>query len=499
MAFQFNKARNFIGAILDALRSYFFPAHPVTADLENEVGRAMSQGRERILMSVLRFGAPFSLIWLLSMTSNFVANGRWGPLLFYLALTAVIVYASVAARLSYVTRTLIALFMIYILGTFDLIFFGVAEDWRLHYAALLMFTTIFLGRRAGFVALLICLVTFVSIAWLISAGALEITMSIMDSPIPDGDAIFMMSMVFVLVCSIVIMALAAVLEEFENAWERERVAARQLSTQTNELEESLAREQLLANLLEHALTQQEDLSRLKSRIITTISHEFRTPLTVINSSAGLLTHHTARLTEQKREEIYQRIRRSIFYLTDLLQDIVWVDTSNSSTINVHAIHIAFNAMCESLAERLHRETDHPPNLSFIYAAGDNTNLYVDPELIKQILFNLLTNSLKYSPLHTPVTVQLECNEQLNIAVVDEGIGIPPEDLEKIWELFYRSANVETYSGLGLGLYTVKMLVGRLGGSIQVSSPGVNQGCTFQIQIPRALPAEAQPIEIPQTP
>ncbi|MEZ4664938.1 MAG: HAMP domain-containing sensor histidine kinase [Caldilineaceae bacterium] len=441
-------------------------------------------------MSVLRFGAPFSLIWLLSIAGNFVANERWGPLLFYLVLTAVIAYASVGVKLNYYTRTLITLLLLYVLGTSDLIFFGVAEDWRLHYAALLMFTTIFLGRRAGFIALLICLVSFVSIAGLISTGALVITMSIMDSPIPDAEAILMMSMIFVFVSSIVIMVLAAALEEFEKAWERERLAAHQLSTQTKELEESLTREKLLANLLEHALTQQEDLNRLKSRIITTISHEFRTPLTVINSSAGLLTHHAARLTDQKREDIYQRIRRSIFYLTDLLQDIVWVDTSNSSAIKVHAIHIAFNAMCESLAERLHRETDHPANLSFVYAADDHTSLYVDPELIKQILFNLLTNSLKYSPLHTPVTVQFACNERLNIAVVDQGIGIPAEDLEKIWELFYRGANVEMYSGLGLGLYNVQRLVERLDGSIEVSSPGVNQGCTFQIQIPRDLAENA---------
>ncbi|MCB0080635.1 MAG: hypothetical protein KDE47_06880, partial [Caldilineaceae bacterium] len=216
-------------------------------------------------MSLLRFGAPFSMIWLLSIASNFVSDEKWGPLLFYLMLIAVIAYASIAIKLTYTVRTFITLLIIYALGTADLIFFGVAEDWRLHYAALLMCTTIFLGRRAGFVALLICLVSFISIGWLISKGVLVITMSIMDSPIPDTEAIFMMSMVFFFVCSMIIMVLASVLEEFENAWERERLTAQQLSIQTKELESSLSREQLLANKLEHSLTQQEELNRLKSR------------------------------------------------------------------------------------------------------------------------------------------------------------------------------------------------------------------------------------------
>ena len=491
MALRFNKSRDVVGTLHRVLNNYFFPARPTTIDVENEVDQAMLQGRERILMSALRFGAPFSLLWLLIVGNNYMSSGRWVALLLYLLLTAMIAYASVAAKLTYNKRTFITLFVIYVLGTSDLIFFGMAEDWRLHYTLLLVFTTIFWGRRAGFMALLICLVSLVSIMWLVSAGTLVPTMSFMESPIPDTTAIFLFSMVFVLMSSIMLTVLAAVLEEVENAWQQERLAVRQLSSQAERLEDSLTREQLLANQLEHSLTQQEELNRLKSRIITTISHEFRTPLTVINSSAGLLMYHAARLSDLKRDEVYQRIRRSIFYLTDLLQDIVWVDTSNSSEIKMHPIHIAFNALCASLADKLHRETDHPANLTFEYAEHNNSNLYMDPELLKQILFNLLTNSLKYSPLHTPVTVQLSCTEQLTIAVVDQGIGIPPEDLANIWELFYRGANVETYSGLGLGLYNVQRLVERLGGSIQASSPGINHGCTFQIQLPRELSAQAQ--------
>lgn len=466
-----------------AIKNYFFPARPVAIDLELEVSQAMFQGRERILMSSLRFGLPLSLIGLLSVLGNFLQHERLDLLLFYMFLPVTIAYASLAPKLTYHTRTLLTLLIIYILGTADLILFGVAEDWRLHYAALLMLTTLFLGRRAGFIALFLCVISFITIAWLISIGFVVPTMFIIDNPIPDGEDIYVVSLVFVFVSSIVIMALSAVLEEFENAWQRERLAIRQLSIQTKELEDSLNREHLLANRLEHSLSQQEELNRLKSRIIATVSHEFRTPLTVINSSAGLLMHHAARLSEQKREEIYQRIRRSIFYLTDLLQDVVWVDTSNSSEIQLRPIRIAFNALCESLAERLHRETDHPANLTFKYAEDNHTGLYVDAELIKQVLFNLLTNSLKYSPMQTPIVVHFECNHHLHITVMDQGIGIPPEELERIWELFYRSTNVETFSGLGLGLYNVQKLVAVMGGDIEASSGGVNQGCSFHMRLP----------------
>ena len=130
--------------------------------------------------------------------------------------------------------------------------------------------------------------------------------------------------------------------------ENERLETR-VAERTQALEESLTREHELTERLKKVLAKEAELSRLKSQIITTVSHEFRSPLTVIQTSTELLIKHFQRYSPEKRQQIYQRIHDSIFYLTDLLQDMSLVDTSNRDVLRAKLTSMPFNTLCQDLS------------------------------------------------------------------------------------------------------------------------------------------------------
>ena len=255
---------------------------------------------------------------------------------------------------------------------------------------------------------------------------------------------------------------------------------------TQALEESLAREHDLAKRLKKALAKEAELSRLKSQIITTVSHEFRSPLTVIQTSTELLIKHFQRYSPEKRQQIYQRIHDSIFYLTDLLQDMSLVDTTNRDVLRVRLETMPFNALCQKLSMALFEEAGSPDNLHFHFDT-DETPVSIDYRKLRQTIFNLITNALKYTPMHEPIDILLQLEQsEIIIKMEDKGVGIPAAEIERIWELFYRAANVQGHRGMGLGLYIVKKLVKVMDGTISVHSDGNGHGSQFTLTIPTNL-------------
>ena len=339
--------------------------------------------------------------------------------------------------------------------------------------------------------MLLSLISFVTIARQISLGNLVITASAVESPIPNTEIIIAFSVAFVLANGIVISAIIALLDEFENATIKEREAAIKLEQNTAELQFSLKREQQLAHEVAFALQREEELNKLRSKIITTISHEFRTPLTVINNSASLLDKYYQRLTGDKRQEQFARIQQSIVYLTNLLQDISLVEDSQDNSIQPRRESLLFGQLCQRLIEDLKQETAVPNNLEIQTAGNDGQMLILDYQFLKQIALNLLTNASKYSSSQLPVLLEIACNSQLTLTITDQGIGIPDDEKVKIWELFYRGSNVDSSSGLGLGLYLVSQLLEIMGGTISVADRPTN-GTIFVVKLPLQPPTTGLP-------
>ena len=244
-------------------------------------------------------------------------------------------------------------------------------------------------------------------------------------------------------------------------------------------------EKLLRGLeadLREALAQEKEFSELKSRIISTISHEYRTPLTAIASSAEILQLYRHKLDESKQLKHFDRIKASVKHMTNLVSDVLFLSRAEFEKLEFQPQAINLVSFVSELVNELQLGVSEAHHLTFT-SIGGCTQAYLDTKLLQQILTNLLSNAIKYSPEGGIVSIQLTCEQnQVLFQVSDEGIGIPKEDQNNLFESFSRASNVGMIAGTGLGLSIVKKCVDLHSGEIAVKSE-VGVGTTFSISLP----------------
>jgi len=244
------------------------------------------------------------------------------------------------------------------------------------------------------------------------------------------------------------------------------------------------------------VTREREADRLKSEFISVVSHELRTPLTSILGYTELLLARDFAPTEQR--EFVKTVYDEASHLSQIVEDMLGISRLEAGTVKLNQWVVSLRQLIGELTAQLnihltvrHRLVIHLPN--------QLTPVYVDRDKVKQILFNLLTNAAKYSPRGGEISLTVEEAAELpddhppghflRIVVRDQGIGINPEDLPRIWERFYRvdNSNTRRIGGTGLGLAITRALVELHGGRIWVESvPG--KGSSFFFTLP--LVAEA---------
>jgi len=247
--------------------------------------------------------------------------------------------------------------------------------------------------------------------------------------------------------------------------------------------------------LAHAelLEREKELNELKSRFISMASHEFRTPLTWIASSAGILEDYGDRLQSEKKQKHFSRIQSSVQYMTQLLNDVLTISRSEVYQLECNPTSFELVEFCSDLVEELQTSThQHQISLSAYYADFSQDEIkvipvFLDDKLLRQILTNLLTNAIKYSPEAQSINFEIIRQEQEVIFnIQDYGIGIPLADQSRIFQSFHRANNVDTIAGTGLGLAIVKNCVEVQGGEVTFDSR-LGEGTIFQVKLPRILP------------
>jgi len=234
--------------------------------------------------------------------------------------------------------------------------------------------------------------------------------------------------------------------------------------------------------IHRALAKEKELNELKSHFISTTSHEFRTPLSSILSSAELLEHYGHKWVEPKKIEHLHRIQTSAESMTQLLDDVLLVNQVEAGKLDFKPAPLNLLQFCRDLAEEMQLIAEAKHTINFISQA-ECTNACFDEKLLRHILTNLLSNALKYSPIGSTVHFNLICDQQVAIfCIKDNGIGIPIADQAQLFQSFYRASNVGTTSGTGLGLTIVKQSVDLHGGEITFTSE-VGVGTTFTVTIP----------------
>jgi signal transduction histidine kinase len=229
-----------------------------------------------------------------------------------------------------------------------------------------------------------------------------------------------------------------------------------------------------------ALQKEQELSLLKSRMMTRISHEFRTPLSVILTSSELLWHYGERMTQQQRQEHFERVEDEIRNMSEILKSIAFIVQPQQRVLPSEACDL--KQICLRLVEQIQSNEGAQHRLEVI-ADGDLHQTPADEGVLQRMISHLLLNAVRYSPAETTVCIELyRYDDHIALRVIDRGIGIPETDLSRIFEPFYRGSNVGEISGMGLGLTVVKHAVELHDGAISIES-AVGEGTTVTIQLP----------------
>jgi PAS domain S-box-containing protein len=233
-------------------------------------------------------------------------------------------------------------------------------------------------------------------------------------------------------------------------------------------------------LLQADLEQEKQMSELKSRFMTLMTHEFRTPLAVILTSSDLLERYQERITEQQRDKHFTMIREQVEHLARVLNDILTLSRAETVGLELQTTQVNLKDICIRAMNQV--QMQHKQHTIVFAGEGTCKSALLDVQLIEQALTNLLSNAVKYSPPGS-IYFDLLCQEeQAVIHVRDTGIGIPEADQAHLFDVFYRAYNIDETPGLGLGLAIVKHAVTAHGGTISVES-SLGVGTTFTVTLP----------------
>ena len=235
--------------------------------------------------------------------------------------------------------------------------------------------------------------------------------------------------------------------------------------------------------LTESLNREKELNEMKSNFVSMISHEFRTPLSTILSSASLIEMYTETEQQEKRLKHLGRINSSVKNLTDILNDFLSLAQLKKGIVKAKSTVFNLPEFFETIIEEIDGMINKK-NQRIEYNHNGEAIIELSEKILKNILLNLLSNSSKYSPNEKVIQLTSSVtNHRITITVKDFGIGIPEDDQKNLFTEFFRGKNVEHIKGTGLGLTIVKKYVELLNGSISfISNP--NEGTSFTIEFPQ---------------
>ncbi|NEO23296.1 ATP-binding protein [Moorena sp. SIO4A5] len=257
---------------------------------------------------------------------------------------------------------------------------------------------------------------------------------------------------------------------------------RRVKERTVELRVANAQLQVLEVKLRQSLVKEKELSKFKSRIISSISHEYRTPLTTIYSSAAILERYCDKIDPTRQVKHCRRIQSMVQHLTGLVDDVLFINKTEFDQLNFQPEPIYLVGFCIKLVDEIKSKTTDKHQILFSHE-GDCNEFTSDPKMLRQMLTNLLSNAIKYSPQGGTVELNLKCeNNQVILEVTDEGIGIPKQEQGELFNSFSRGSNIGSIGGIGLGLSIVKSYVEHHQGEIVMESE-IGVGTRIKVSLP----------------
>lgn len=242
--------------------------------------------------------------------------------------------------------------------------------------------------------------------------------------------------------------------------------------------------------LRQALAKEKELGDLKTRFVSMASHEFRTPLATILAVVETLSIYRHKLSEAQIDQRFDKIKDQVGHLKDIMEDVLLLARMQARRVEFHPVQVDLDALARSVLDEFQSQAECAHHLEYTVSDGVQ-EVWLDRKLMRQMISNLVSNAIKYSPKGTVVRVHLAYRDAAVILTIqDEGIGIPEADLPHLFEPFHRAANVGTIAGTGLGLVIAREAIELHGGAITVESR-LGGGTTFLVRIPTAAGEEEQ--------
>ncbi|TVR21560.1 MAG: PAS domain-containing protein [Anaerolineaceae bacterium] len=238
--------------------------------------------------------------------------------------------------------------------------------------------------------------------------------------------------------------------------------------------------------LRQTLQKERELSELKSRFSDLVSHEFRTPLAIIQTSTDLILRYNDRLTPEKRDEYLERIQQQITQLKYLLDDFSTMGRADLLGQPSQPTMVDFSALCVAIITELRQVDGDVHNIEADIMPTPRL-YFLDHKLLREMVINLLSNALKYSHAGSTVKLKLSYDDDgIELQISDEGVGIAEDEKPHIFDSFFRGRNVGHIPGTGLGGVLIRQAVKAHNGALTLDSQ-LDVGTTVTVR----LPAEAQ--------
>ncbi len=256
----------------------------------------------------------------------------------------------------------------------------------------------------------------------------------------------------------------------------------ELQNSVKQLENEIEKRKDAENKIKESLRKERELNELKTKFLSLVSHEFKTPLSGILTSTSLIGKYTTSEQQEKREKHIKTISSKVKYLNNILDDFLSVERLETGKVNYKITRFPLSKVINEViynANMLLKEgqiINYPEGI-------DDIEINFDEKVLELVLTNLVNNAIKYSPENTMIDLKVSQKEKrLKITIIDQGIGIPKKEQKFIFNRYFRAENALLNQGTGIGLNIAKSHLENLGGDITFESKE-NKGSSFTLEIP----------------
>ena len=267
------------------------------------------------------------------------------------------------------------------------------------------------------------------------------------------------------------------------------IISRRINTLTtnfiNEREETSLKLRKQTERLNKALRQEKHLGEMKTHFVSVASHQFRTPLAIIQTNSDILKIIAPKVQpnlKDKMDKSTARITAEIDRMTELMDDVLILGKVSSGKMSINKSNMNLNELCSDISEQFNEINQNGRRLEYSVKTTD-TMIIADQKMLRHAITNLVSNAFKYSNGSNPKLILDQDQDIISIVIEDQGIGIPQKDLNQLFQPFYRASNVVEFSGSGLGLSIVKSYIELNKGTISVETEE-NKGSRFEIRFKR---------------